>query len=84
MKNQTKLMWQRNETQAIVVLNGDGIELLGLMVISRALKRVNLSQLIGSTLIEHVLVCGQKFSRPAGLDIFCSDNGEQVTLKRLA
>ncbi|MDC4842138.1 hypothetical protein NQ911_09155 [Acinetobacter baumannii] len=83
MENQAELMWQRNEIQAIVVLNSDGINLLGLMVISRALKRVNLTQLIGSTLIDHVVVCGKKFSRPVGLNIFCSESGEQVVLKRL-
>ncbi|MDC4863633.1 hypothetical protein NQ912_08555 [Acinetobacter baumannii] len=84
MENQAELMWQKNETQAIVVLNSDGIELLGLMVISRALKRVNLTQLIGSTLIDHVVVvCGKKFSRSVGLDIFYSESGEQVVLKRL-
>ncbi len=60
MENQAELMWQKNETQAIVVLNSDGIELLDLMVISRALKRVNLTQLIGSTLIDHVVVCDKK------------------------
>ncbi|KQE86337.1 MULTISPECIES: hypothetical protein [Acinetobacter calcoaceticus/baumannii complex] len=84
MKNQAKLMWQRNETKAIVVSKSDGTELLGLMVTSRTLKRVNPTQLIGSTLIDHVVVCGQKFSRPVGLDIFCSESGEQVELKRLA
>ncbi|MGB9036897.1 MAG: hypothetical protein WCC23_00065 [Acinetobacter calcoaceticus] len=83
MKNQSELMWQRNETKAIVVSKSDGTELLGLMVTSRTLKRINLTQLIGSTLIDHVIVCGQKFSRPAGLDIFCSESGEQVVLKRL-
>jgi hypothetical protein len=83
MKNQTELMWQRNETKAIVVSKSDGTELLGLMVTSRTLIRMNLTQLIGSTLIDHVVVCGQKFSRPVGLDIFCSDSGEQVVLKRL-
>jgi len=84
MKNQSELMWQRNETKALVVSKSDGTELLGLMVTSRTLKRVNLTQLIGSTLIDHVVVCGQKFSRPVGLDIFCSESGEQLTLKRLA
>lgn len=83
MENQAELMWQKSETQAIVVLNSDGIELLGLMVISRVLKRVNLTQLIGSTLIDHVVVCGQKFSRPVGLNIFYSESEEQVVLKRL-
>jgi hypothetical protein len=83
MKNQAELMWQRNETKAILVSKSDGTELLGLMVISRTLIRMNLTQLIGSTLIDHVVVCGQKFSRPVGLDIFCSDRGEQVILKRL-
>ncbi len=84
MKNQSEVMWQRNETKAIVVSKSDGTELLGLMITPRTLKRVNLTQLIGSTLIDHVVVCGQKFSRPVGLDIFCSESGEQVTLKRLA
>lgn len=84
MKNQSELMWQRNETKAIVVSKSDGTELLGLMVTSRTLRRVNLTQLIGSTLIDHVVVCGQKFSRPVGLDIFCSESGKQVALKRLA
>ncbi|WP_447500269.1 hypothetical protein [Acinetobacter oleivorans] len=84
MKNQSELMWQRNETKAIVVSKSDGTELLGLMITSRTLRRVNLTQLIGSTLIDHVVVCGQKFSRPVGLDIFCDDSGEQVELKRLA
>lgn len=83
MKNQSELMWQRNETKAIVVSKSDGTELLGLMVTSKTLKRINLTQLIGSTLIDHVVVCGQKFSRPVGLDIFCSESGEQVVLKRL-